>query len=175
MSDHVITKIDLLKHKSGQGGAAGAITDGIIREQKIAVDAISGATLSSRVIQKAVEPLCPACHWRLRKRRPTGMRAAMRWGVPEPIGRYRNALRLEVDHSDRCKRWVWNDQQEFAAASAIFCQTAKEMISNPAWKRESSAASRSRGLCVRTIYNHFENLDELLWLTRDLFMADIGD
>lgn len=55
VSDHVITKIDLLKHKSGQGGAAGAITDGIIREQKIAVDAISGATLSSRVIQKAVE------------------------------------------------------------------------------------------------------------------------
>ncbi|MBN7771866.1 FMN-binding protein [Clostridium aminobutyricum] len=50
-----IQHIDLLEHKNGRGEAAEAIIDDIVRRQKIDVDAISGATNSSKVIKKAVE------------------------------------------------------------------------------------------------------------------------
>lgn len=50
-----IVKITILEHNNGRGEAAEAITDSIIREQKIDVDAVSGATSSSVVIKKAVE------------------------------------------------------------------------------------------------------------------------
>ncbi len=55
VKDHTIAGIELLRHKNGQGKAAESITGSMVRKQKIAVDAVSGATLSSRVIQKAVE------------------------------------------------------------------------------------------------------------------------
>jgi len=53
--DGTITKIDLIEHKNERGTPAEKITDYIIREQQLDVDAISGATNSSKVIVKAVE------------------------------------------------------------------------------------------------------------------------
>ncbi len=50
-----ITNINILEHRHERGKAAEVITDSIVDEQKIDVDAISGATNSSTVIKKAVE------------------------------------------------------------------------------------------------------------------------
>ena len=50
-----ITNINILEHRHERGKAAEAITNKIVNEQKIDVDAISGATNSSTVIKKAVE------------------------------------------------------------------------------------------------------------------------
>ena len=51
----MITDIAILKHKNGRGKSAEIIADRIVEEQKIDVDAVSGATNSSTVIKKAVE------------------------------------------------------------------------------------------------------------------------
>lgn len=53
--DHEITKIDILEHNHGRGAEGEKITDSIINQQSLAVDAISGATYSSMVIIQAVE------------------------------------------------------------------------------------------------------------------------
>lgn len=50
-----IKSINILEHKQERGKAAEAIADKIVEEQKIDVDAVSGATNSSTVIKKAVE------------------------------------------------------------------------------------------------------------------------
>lgn len=50
-----IANINILERKNERGIGAESITDKIIKEQKIDVDAISGATNSSIVIKKAVE------------------------------------------------------------------------------------------------------------------------
>ena len=50
-----ITNINILEHRHERGKAAEAIINKIVDEQKIDVDAISGATNSSTVIKKAVE------------------------------------------------------------------------------------------------------------------------
>ena len=50
-----ITNIDILEHKNGRGSSAEVVADRIVEEQKIDVDAVSGATNSSTVIKKAVE------------------------------------------------------------------------------------------------------------------------
>lgn len=50
-----ITNINILEHRHERGKTAEVIIDSIIDEQKIDVDAISGATNSSTVIKKAVE------------------------------------------------------------------------------------------------------------------------
>lgn len=50
-----IISINILEHRNERGKAAETIIDKIIGEQKIDVDAISGATNSSTVIKKAVE------------------------------------------------------------------------------------------------------------------------
>lgn len=50
-----MTNITLLEHKQERGKAAEAIVQDMIVEQKIDVDAVSGATNSSTVIKKAVE------------------------------------------------------------------------------------------------------------------------
>lgn len=50
-----VTKIDILEHKNGRGKPAETVTNRIIEEQRIDVDAVSGATNSSIVIKKAVE------------------------------------------------------------------------------------------------------------------------
>ena len=50
-----ITNINILEHRHERGKAAEAIANKIVDEQKIDIDAISGATNSSTVIKKAVE------------------------------------------------------------------------------------------------------------------------
>ncbi|MXP76302.1 FMN-binding protein [Lachnospiraceae bacterium WCA-9-b2] len=55
VQNRVITNIDILEHKNGRGSPAEIVVDRIIEEQKIDVDAVSGATNSSIVIKKAVE------------------------------------------------------------------------------------------------------------------------
>ncbi len=50
-----ITNINILEHRHERGKTAEVIADSIVAEQKIDVDAISGATNSSTVIKKAVE------------------------------------------------------------------------------------------------------------------------
>ena len=50
-----ITNINILEYRHERGKTAEVITDSIVDEQKIDVDAISGATNSSTVIKKAVE------------------------------------------------------------------------------------------------------------------------
>lgn len=55
VTDHGITAIRILEHDNGQGKAAEAIVDSMISEQRIDVDAVAGATYSSRVIADAVQ------------------------------------------------------------------------------------------------------------------------
>ena len=55
VKDHVITDIALTKHDNGKGKPAEVITDRMLQEQTTDVDAVSGATNSSKVIRKAVE------------------------------------------------------------------------------------------------------------------------
>lgn len=50
-----ITGIDILEHKNERGKSAEIVINKIIEEQKINVDAVSGATNSSIVLKKAVE------------------------------------------------------------------------------------------------------------------------
>ena len=50
-----IVRINILEHRHERGKAAETVIDKIMEEQKIDVDAISGATNSSTVIKKAVE------------------------------------------------------------------------------------------------------------------------
>lgn len=50
-----ITNIDILEHRHERGEAAEAVTDKMVDEQRIDVEAISGATNSSVVIKEAVE------------------------------------------------------------------------------------------------------------------------
>ena len=50
-----IKNINILEHRHERGKTAEVIADSIVDEQKIDVDAISGATNSSIVIKKAVE------------------------------------------------------------------------------------------------------------------------
>lgn len=50
-----ITDINLLEHKNERGVSAEKIIDDMLQRQSIDVDAVSGATNSSKVIKKAVE------------------------------------------------------------------------------------------------------------------------
>ena len=55
MKGHEITRCTILKHRSGRGKPAEAITDTIVEMQSLDVDAVAGATYSSAVIRKAVQ------------------------------------------------------------------------------------------------------------------------
>jgi uncharacterized protein with FMN-binding domain len=55
VENHAITKIDLIKHRNGQGGGAEVIPEKVIESQSLQIDAVSGATYSSKVILKAIE------------------------------------------------------------------------------------------------------------------------
>ena len=55
VEDWEIVSINILEHRHERGKAAEKVIEKIIDEQKIDVDAISGATNSSTVIKKAVE------------------------------------------------------------------------------------------------------------------------
>lgn len=53
--DHQIGEIVIEEHKTGLGGKAEQIVDRVIDQQSLQVDAISGATGSSKIILKAIE------------------------------------------------------------------------------------------------------------------------
>ena len=53
VENHKIQEVRLLEHKHERGIKAEAITDQMVEEQKVVVDAVSGATNSSLVIRKA--------------------------------------------------------------------------------------------------------------------------
>ena len=55
VKSHAITEIMLVKHTSGRGAAAEAIPGKVLEAQSLAVDSVSGATYSSRVILLAIE------------------------------------------------------------------------------------------------------------------------
>jgi uncharacterized protein with FMN-binding domain len=53
--DGKITDIKLLKHSHGPKHGADSIIDRVIAKQSLQVDAVSGATYSSKVVLKAIE------------------------------------------------------------------------------------------------------------------------
>ncbi|MGM0123723.1 hypothetical protein IGI37_001097 [Enterococcus sp. AZ194] len=55
IANHNIQNIEYIYHNNDRGEKASAIKEDMVEQQKIKVDAISGATNSSKVIQKAVE------------------------------------------------------------------------------------------------------------------------
>ena len=55
VKDHRITGIELLKHENGRGAAAERIPSKVIEAQSLVVDTVAGATISSKVILKAIE------------------------------------------------------------------------------------------------------------------------
>jgi len=55
VKDHSITAIELVKHSHGRGSAAEVIPDRVVAAQSLQVDAVSGATHSSKVILLAIE------------------------------------------------------------------------------------------------------------------------
>ena len=55
VEDWEIVSINILEHRHERGKAAEKVIEKLIEEQKIDVDAVSGATNSSTVIKKAVE------------------------------------------------------------------------------------------------------------------------
>ena len=55
VEDGEIVSINILEHRHERGKAAETVIEKLIEEQKIDVDAVSGATNSSTVIKKAVE------------------------------------------------------------------------------------------------------------------------
>ncbi len=55
VQNHRLTAVELVKHSHGRGTAAEVILDEVLRQQTLGVDAISGATHSSKVILKAIE------------------------------------------------------------------------------------------------------------------------
>lgn len=54
VNDHRITDIKLIKHRNGQGSWAEAMLTKVVDEQSLDVDAVAGATLSSKVILRAI-------------------------------------------------------------------------------------------------------------------------
>jgi len=55
VKDGTLAKIVLLEHRNGRGSTAEGIEQRIVEQQRIEVDAVSGATNSSKVIMKAVD------------------------------------------------------------------------------------------------------------------------
>jgi len=53
--NHKITGITINEHKNGRGAGAESIIDEVLSKQSLEVDAITGATNSSKVILKAIE------------------------------------------------------------------------------------------------------------------------
>lgn len=55
VEDHKIIDVELVKHKNEKGKNAEIIPERVVQAQSLQVDAISGATNSSKVILKAIE------------------------------------------------------------------------------------------------------------------------
>jgi len=54
VKDHRMTDIELIEHVNEKGAAAEVLPDRMLEEQRVDVDAVSGATSSSNVIRDAV-------------------------------------------------------------------------------------------------------------------------
>lgn len=54
LRDYEIKAIEIISHRQGRGKAAETITEEMVRENSLSVDAVSGATHSSEVIKAAV-------------------------------------------------------------------------------------------------------------------------
>ena len=50
-----IEKIEILEHNKGLGGKAEGLVDDVLKTQSLSVDIVSGATMSSKAILKAIE------------------------------------------------------------------------------------------------------------------------
>ncbi len=55
VTEHKITDINIIEHENGLGSKAEKIVNDVISEQSLEVDAVSGATVSSKCIIKAIE------------------------------------------------------------------------------------------------------------------------
>jgi uncharacterized protein with FMN-binding domain len=55
MASGRIENVTIVSHKCGKGKPAEVIVNEVVRRQKLEVDAVSGATRSSKVILKAIE------------------------------------------------------------------------------------------------------------------------
>lgn len=55
VKDHTIADVRILEHRNGLGRPAEAVIDDVTGSQSVEVDAVSGATLSSQTILKAIE------------------------------------------------------------------------------------------------------------------------
>lgn len=55
VQDGRIQSVTLLEHRHERGKAAEVILNDVVEQQKIDVDAVSGATNSSKVMKKAIE------------------------------------------------------------------------------------------------------------------------
>ena len=55
VSNHRITNITILQHDNGLGSTAESIVNDVMEEQSLEIDAVSGATVRSKCILKAVE------------------------------------------------------------------------------------------------------------------------
>jgi uncharacterized protein with FMN-binding domain len=53
VKDHIITNAKIISHQNGKGKPAEVIVDDFVKNNSVAVDTISGATLSSYVLKKA--------------------------------------------------------------------------------------------------------------------------
>ena len=68
--NHQLESIELLEHKNGRGTPAEAILDQMVQNQTTAVDAVSGATCSSKVIRRPGTGTTPSHRWRCSTRSP---------------------------------------------------------------------------------------------------------
>ncbi|MGE5578451.1 MAG: FMN-binding protein [Bacillota bacterium] len=55
VKNHVITSVNLVRHRNGQGAAGEGVIGKVLAAQSIKVDAVSGATMSSYAILLAIE------------------------------------------------------------------------------------------------------------------------
>lgn len=55
IENHRVEKIEILEHQKGIGKKAEKITGDVVNNQSLNVDVVSGATVSSKVILKAVD------------------------------------------------------------------------------------------------------------------------
>ena len=55
VKNHKFANITILEHDNGLGSSAESITEDIVKNQSLDVDTVSGATVSSKCILKAVE------------------------------------------------------------------------------------------------------------------------
>ena len=54
VENHIITDLELIEHYNDRGAAANKLPARILQEQRVDVEAVSGATASSNVIREAV-------------------------------------------------------------------------------------------------------------------------